>query len=159
MGDFAYRPEQLAPAISKFDYIVCALPAAPQLQLLLSVCPHVTEGCPRYRSMPFHPSLPDAFAWINGGCNGCYGDVVYDSFGQCQYPNGSCTTFSDGTRQNPICPAGTRRCDTEGNFTILSPEPADPQFYQQVSSRTPFGSFRAEGNPSPPPPNPCCARP
>jgi chitinase len=73
-----------------------------------------------------------AFAWINGGCNGCSGNVVYDRMGQCRFPNGTCTTFSGGTRQNPQCPATAQRCDTQGNFTILSPEPADPQFYQDV---------------------------
>ncbi|EDQ86724.1 uncharacterized protein MONBRDRAFT_38339 [Monosiga brevicollis MX1] len=94
-GDFSYTPQQLAPAVSKFDYIVYA------------------------------------FAWMNGGCGGCNGDVVYDRLGQCRFPNGTCSMFSNGTRESPECPTGAVRC-TEGNFTLVSPEPADPQFYESV---------------------------
>ncbi|EGD76836.1 chitinase [Salpingoeca rosetta] len=72
-----------------------------------------------------------AFAWMNGGCDGCKGDTVYDWIGQCQYSNGTCAMYSNGTRDAPECPMGASPC-TANNFTLVSPEPADPQFYEQV---------------------------
>eukprot|EP00055_Hartaetosiga_balthica_P018632 m.134970 g.134970 ORF g.134970 m.134970 type:complete len:594 (+) comp9794_c0_seq1:729-2510(+) len=72
-----------------------------------------------------------AFAWMNGGCNGCKGDIVYDWIGQCQYSNGTCSMYSNGTHDNPQCPQGATKC-TAGNFSIVSPEPADPAFYKSV---------------------------
>eukprot|EP00049_Salpingoeca_infusionum_P009234 m.153028 g.153028 ORF g.153028 m.153028 type:complete len:567 (-) comp14278_c0_seq1:690-2390(-) len=98
----------------------------------------------QYRSPPFTYTPTDlqpavskfdyivyAFAWMNGGCDGCKGDVVYDWIGQCKYANGTCAMYANGTRQNPQCPVGATPC-TDFNFTIVSPEPADDDFYKKV---------------------------
>lgn len=95
------------------------------------------EGDFAYTPQQMQPAMSDfkyvvyAFAWANGGCDGCTGSVIYDFFGQCQFSNMSCAPYASGDINNPVCPEGAVPC-TGSNFTILSPEPKDPQFYQQI---------------------------
>lgn len=66
-----------------------------------------------------------------GGCNNCQGSTIYQQIGQCQFPNGTCSMYTNGTFEAPECPVGSQPC-SGGNFSLVSPEPFDPQYYQQL---------------------------